>query len=477
MDIESEFRTAVQHKRKRVVTIVDMTKKSKATDPTKVSSDDHVEATEIASPEAEPKKEKIPPIIFDSPKEWLLHSKALTGLMTGQLKAVSTPLSMRILPDNEEDYRVIQSYLQSKGVAFHTYQLPKDKEVKVVIRGVPFHIPLDDVSEELKTSGHDVVKVARLTTRDGKETPTLLICLKRGPEVRKIYDLTNLFYCRVEVTHYVTRRGLPQCHRCQRFGHSSRYCTRQHRCVKCGADHDTAVCEKTKEEQPTCPNCKGQHPANYRGCPYYKQLMARTTSAGQPKMQQKKTITHQNKVDGRSWASVANPQPGTSRQQQGTPSPTPPGASGPTSETEEDGEEEAEVTDERTTKQNRNLKQKSNKTKTIFKRPRLNKIQKPKTQLTKNKSYPVTKQTPSPATSIPQQSINNQALSNSIPTTDATNLHTTANLRNTPLADINVRDVLPHILTFLPKLLQAQNVQDLVQIIIEAATAIMAIYG
>ncbi|GFT26392.1 hypothetical protein TNCV_264291 [Trichonephila clavipes] len=46
--------------------------------------------------------------------------------------------------------------------------------------------------------------------------------------------------------------------------HSSKYCTRNPKCVKCGQPHLTRSCTKTSA---TCCNCQGNHPANFTGCP------------------------------------------------------------------------------------------------------------------------------------------------------------------------------------------------------------------
>ncbi|GFY16034.1 probable RNA-directed DNA polymerase from transposon X-element [Trichonephila clavipes] len=61
--------------------------------------------------------------------------------------------------------------------------------------------------------------------------------------------------------------GPAQCFRCQGFFHSSKYCTRNPKCVKCGKPHLTKDCTKMQSEEPTCCHCQGKHPANYIGCP------------------------------------------------------------------------------------------------------------------------------------------------------------------------------------------------------------------
>lgn len=64
-----------------------------------------------------------------------------------------------------------------------------------------------------------------------------------------------------------------QCYSCQHFGYASLYCGQFPRRVKCGNDHLTRECLKPKSEKATCCNCGGDYIANYRGCPYYTQIV------------------------------------------------------------------------------------------------------------------------------------------------------------------------------------------------------------
>ncbi|KAG8239786.1 hypothetical protein J437_LFUL019428 [Ladona fulva] len=70
-------------------------------------------------------------------------------------------------------------------------------------------------------------------------------------------------------------KGPPQCHRCQLFGHTDKACHMPPRYVKCGENHLTASCTKKAGEAAVCANCKGNHPASYRGCPSYEKLKVR----------------------------------------------------------------------------------------------------------------------------------------------------------------------------------------------------------
>lgn len=81
--------------------------------------------------------------------------------------------------------------------------------------------------------------------------------------------MTNLKELKIKVESYRNKTGPAQCHRCQGFFHSAIGCHIAPKCVKCGQNHLTKDCTKSKEEPPKCGNCGQDHPANYKGCPKY----------------------------------------------------------------------------------------------------------------------------------------------------------------------------------------------------------------
>jgi len=79
--------------------------------------------------------------------------------------------------------------------------------------------------------------------------------------------------CRISFEPPRPKRQIPQCARCQRYGHTRSFCFRKARCVKCAGDHATANCHrKERSDQVKCVLCSGSHPANYKGCSVYKEL-------------------------------------------------------------------------------------------------------------------------------------------------------------------------------------------------------------
>ncbi|ENN82258.1 hypothetical protein YQE_01366, partial [Dendroctonus ponderosae] len=67
-------------------------------------------------------------------------------------------------------------------------------------------------------------------------------------------------------------RLVPQCKKCQAYGHTQKYCAMEPRCVRCTGKHLTMECKKPKNEKPKCVHCGKGHPANYRECMVPKEM-------------------------------------------------------------------------------------------------------------------------------------------------------------------------------------------------------------
>ena len=88
-----------------------------------------------------------------------------------------------------------------------------------------------------------------------------------------MYDIEKLLNTIVKVEPPRHKKEIPQCIRCQQYGHTKNYCNRTLACVKCAKNHLTTHCPSTgKIEEVKCYNCNGNHPASYKGCEVRKQL-------------------------------------------------------------------------------------------------------------------------------------------------------------------------------------------------------------
>ena len=130
-------------------------------------------------------------------------------------------------------------------MSFHTFTLPEDRCVRLLVKNLDRGMPESVVRQELESLNIRVQGVIQLRsgrrdqdpTKDRLPTPHFIVSVARGPEVSKVRSLTELCGLRVSVETYVAPKGPLQCKRCQRFGHTKRNCGYSPRCVACGGSH------------------------------------------------------------------------------------------------------------------------------------------------------------------------------------------------------------------------------------------------
>jgi len=184
---------------------------------------------------------------------------------------------LMLVPRTAEGFRAtvsaLRSLYESKGVSFHTFSLPEDRCVRLLVKNLRRHMPEDVVREELRSLGicfQGVMQLLsdRLDQEAAKAhplTPHVIVTVGWGPEVAKVRSLTDLCCLRFSVKTYVASKESLQCKRCQRFGHTQQYCGYALRCVACGEAHLSGECS-TPQQQLKCCSCRGNHTANSRGC-------------------------------------------------------------------------------------------------------------------------------------------------------------------------------------------------------------------
>ncbi|XP_003691916.2 uncharacterized protein LOC122718047 isoform X1 [Apis laboriosa] len=75
----------------------------------------------------------------------------------------------------------------------------------------------------------------------------------------------------LEASNFQTGDGVLQCYRCQGFWHMAANCRHLPRCVRCGEPHSVEFCPRPRNN-PICCHCSGPHHAGYRQCPVRQQL-------------------------------------------------------------------------------------------------------------------------------------------------------------------------------------------------------------
>lgn len=182
---------------------------------------------------------------------------------------------VRLMIKSVDSYRKCIKYLETEKINFHTYQLKQERAYRIVIKGLHPSTPVEDIKAELILLGHDVRSVRNAVSRVTKEPLSMFfVDLDPKPNNKTVYEIENMNHAVVKIEPPIRTNDLVQCHRCQQFGHTKSYCKKPFRCVKCGMDHASAQCTKTKDVPPRCAHCLENHTANYKGCRIYKELVS-----------------------------------------------------------------------------------------------------------------------------------------------------------------------------------------------------------
>jgi hypothetical protein len=217
--------------------------------------------------------------------------------LTAQLKAEK----LKVVPSTADGFRATVRALRSldgkKGVSFHTFSLPKDRCVRLLVRNLSKRMPESVIREELKALNIRVQLVSQLrsgrryqdTTKDRPPTAHFIISVAREPEVSRVRSVTEICGFRVTVETYVAPKGPLKCKRCQRFGHTQRNCGHVPRCVGCVGSHLSGECPVPRGQPQYC-SCGGDHTANYWGCVKWKEARAALAKRA-PERGPKSTIT------------------------------------------------------------------------------------------------------------------------------------------------------------------------------------------
>ncbi|GFY56805.1 RNA-directed DNA polymerase from mobile element jockey [Trichonephila inaurata madagascariensis] len=209
-----------------------------------------------------------PPITIDNINNYAAFLKKLQEMTGQKLMGRVIGKDLHVFPQTLQAYHTIRKFIDKEKLESFIYQLSKEKELKAVIRGMPSDMPPQQIIEGLLDLGITVndchVMISRKT---GLPMPLFLLSLPKNDSNRDVYNVTELCCMKIIIEILNKRNGPAHCFRCQGFFHSSEFCTRNPKCVKCGKPHLTRDCKKNTDKKATCCHCQGNHPANFSGCP------------------------------------------------------------------------------------------------------------------------------------------------------------------------------------------------------------------
>lgn len=222
------------------------------------------------------KEPKPPPIYIHGVKDYKGMVQKLTDITEAETyhTRATANNTVKVNPHSPETYRKLVRYLREENIIHHTYQLKQERAYRIVIRDLHHSIPPDEIKNELESKGHKVRNIINVRHRTSKEPlPLFFVDLEPCENNKTIYELQYLGHCKIRVEPPRKKNYIIQCTRCQEYGHSKAYCTKPFNCVKCGKSHDSKICKKPRDTPATCALCNGDHPANYKGCSVYRDLL------------------------------------------------------------------------------------------------------------------------------------------------------------------------------------------------------------
>lgn len=290
-----------------------------------------------SSPEVEPLKEERrkepqekqlrsqfrqpPPINVVGITEYNKLHSLLKGTITSTFKVTSLRNNAwKINVDNHDDYRAVSQKLNTEKIQWYTFEIKSERPHRVVARGLHPSCTKEEVMDDLQAKGFKILDAVNIIKKEKQQTemnkdilvrrglPLFMLTFDKADSIDDIYRIKRIMNIVVKIEPM--RRNLriiPQCKRCQGFNHTQMYCKKEPRCVKCAGNHLSQDCGEKKKTSATCANCKGKHPANYRGCEVAKELQKRRDALLKPQNTSSKPLTYPKRKTAKEI--VGNPKP------------------------------------------------------------------------------------------------------------------------------------------------------------------------
>lgn len=91
-----------------------------------------------------------------------------------------------------DDYRTIIKYLSEISIKYHTYQLPEERNLSVIIKNVTTSISKETIFSSLVELKFNVTSVTRLQNRH--KSPILFVAVSQDKSEKNTFSLDSLIF-------------------------------------------------------------------------------------------------------------------------------------------------------------------------------------------------------------------------------------------------------------------------------------------
>ncbi|KAJ8734276.1 hypothetical protein PYW07_014827 [Mythimna separata] len=237
------------------------------------------EPTENLSTDGNKKVNKPPPVIPYGIEDLTKLTELLNKTMpsSGYSYKVINRDQLRVITQSTEIYKDLIELIRTNGLIGHTFPPKQDKCYRIV-KNLHHTTPKTAITEEIEKTGNRVRGeiICAISRKNKKPLNMFFVNIEPSPNNREIKSIESIYHTRVKIEDPRKSTDIPQCTRCQQYGHTKNNCMRPYRCVKCAKGHKTTDCPKKDRNTPaTCALCQGEHPTNYKGCQVYKEIRSR----------------------------------------------------------------------------------------------------------------------------------------------------------------------------------------------------------
>lgn len=239
-----------------------------------------IDLTEETEKEYAQKPSKPPPIILYGIEDLSKLSELLNQAAPhdSYTYKVINRNQLRIMTSSTEVYKTIIDLIRKNGLIGHTFTPKESRCYRIVIKNLHYTTPKEAIVEEIEKTGNSVrgEVICAQSSKNKMPLNMFFVNLEPSSNNAKVKDIEYIYKTKIKIEDPRKTKEIPQCTRCQQYGHTKNNCMRPFRCVKCAEGHRTTDCPKKDRNTPaTCTLCHGSHPANYKGCQVYKEIRAR----------------------------------------------------------------------------------------------------------------------------------------------------------------------------------------------------------